>query len=97
MGTYYLQVATSLLLLLRVSFCEVENDDLIDDKISSTESISSFRSEAWPHEMCNKTISEQDSRGRSEGDNHINYYPILYIYTYKLTMSYTIYQLFYSY
>ena len=64
MGNYYPYVGTAILLLLRVAFGDLQSDDSIDDIIPS---ISSSRSEAWPHEMCNTTIGENESWDRSEG------------------------------
>ena len=83
MGNYYLYVATSFLLLLRISFGELQSNDPIDDITPSIEPISSSRSEVWPHEMCNKTIGENEPWSRSEGIKHINYDVKTYVFEYK--------------
>ena len=77
MGIYYLPVAISFLLLPHVSFCGLELEAEIEDSQLSLNANSNFdyhfnsnlsgRSEAWPHEMCNKTIADNESNGRSEG------------------------------
>ena len=64
MGITYLPVTISFLLLPCVSFCgkfQLKSD------FQLTDSNSNEQTEAWPHEMCNKTITENESKGRSEG------------------------------